>query len=138
MHKPMQAAAVLSTHAPEPRRPKPSDTRLHVSFSVLEEPGDLERLSHPPADAEPAPESGARYAPHAGEGGLGLYGQLRALGGRALRPGDLLKMEIRAARHRSLVRCLGRVSWVRLYRDAGLFGAGVGFVGVDPRDLAAN
>ena len=134
----IDAAAVLADQAQQPRRPKPTDHRLRLRFSVLPDEEALRRL--PRFDAGPElsddpPEDEHCYAPYSSEGGVGIYGELKALGGRTLRSGDFVQMEIRGKGRLSRVRCLGEVRWVRVSHDAGIFRAGVVFVGVDPRDL---
>ena len=140
MGRAMEAAAVLAQRARVWRRPKPTDLRFAVRFRVLPDEEALRRLPHfeadRPLEPDPDPEDGSVYAPYASDGGLGLIGETARLGGRPLRRGDLVKMEIRAEGKAARIRCLGQVAWVRMDHAAGLFRAGVGFVGVDRRDLS--
>lgn len=135
MRDAVEAAAVLVPEARALRRHKPTDLLFKVRFAKVPDEEALERLGALDRTEQPDPETGACYTANLTPAGLGLYGETRALEGRRLRCGDLLKMEIRASRHRARVRCLGLVAWVKVDRNAGLFGMGVGFVGVDRRDL---
>jgi hypothetical protein len=136
----IEANAVLASGAPAPRRPKATDHRFRVSFSVLPTEEALRRLPHidgdPSFNLHPDNEDGICYAPYGNENGMGIHGELKTLGNRSLRRGDFVKMEIRALGKPNRIRCLGEVSWVRVNRDADIFYAGVSFVGVDRRDLA--
>lgn len=138
MAKIIEAAAVLAAQAGGPRRPKATDHRFRVRFTVLPDDEALQRLPLPDAPPHPAPDSSddACYAPNLSGGGVGIYGELRTLRGQSLHRGDFVTMEIRPAGKRRPIRCMGLVAWVRVNQDAGLFRAGVGFVGVDQRDLA--
>ena len=138
MSQTIHAAAVLAL-GHTPRRPKPTDHRFRVNFSVM--PAE-EALSHlPHVDGDPSfktskdQEGGICYAPYGNEYGMGIHGELKTLGNRSLRRGDFVEMEIRTQGRPNRVRCLGEVTWVRINRDADLFYAGVSFVGVDQRDL---
>lgn len=133
----IEAAAVLVAKAAFPRRVKATDHQFPVSFRVLEEDEALQRLSglQLSLPAPEDPEDGARYEANLSESGVDLYGPLDALHGQPLRKGDFLKLELRAGRERARIRCLGLVAWVRVNRNAHIFSAGVGFVGVDKRDL---
>jgi hypothetical protein len=134
----IQAAAVLVPEPGAPRRHKDTDQHFSVRFRVLPDDEALSRLSGLQGDPAPDPEDGARYEASGSNGGMGLYGSLEQLHGAHLHRGDFVKMEIRAFRSEARIRCLGLVSWVRVNRTAGLFRAGVGFVGVDRRDLKEN
>ena len=140
MSQAMEAAAVLAEQALVWRRPKPTDHRFRVRFRVLPDEEALRRLPHfeadRPLDPDPDPEDGSVYAPYASSSGLGLFGEMALLGGRPLHRGDLVKMVIRADGKAARIHCLGQVAWVRVDHAAGLFRAGVGFVGVDRRDLS--
>ena len=134
-----EATAVLATRANHVRRPKATDQRLRVRFKVLPDEEALHRLPRIESDHElsdPDPEDGTVYAPYCTDDGMGITGDIGTLAGHSLHCGDLVKMEIRAHGKAARVRCLGQVAWVRVNRDAGLFRAGICFVGVDPRDLA--
>jgi hypothetical protein len=137
MSRPIEAAGVLVAHAAAPRRPKDTDHRFKVAFRVLEDDEALQKLRHVQLElpVPEDPEDGARYDAALGPNGLGVYGRLDALKGQPLHRGDFVKLEIRPGRARERIRCLGLVAWVRVNRDARLFRAGVGFVGVDRRDL---
>ncbi len=137
MTDPIEAAAVVLPQAGAPRSPKPTDHLFKIAFRVLPDEEAFRRLPFS-GDAQPLPpdpDDGAQYAPNLSGGGLGVYGELRSLRGRHLRRGDFVKMRIQTGRQRASIRCLGLVAWVRVNQDAGLYSAGVGFVGVDPRDL---
>jgi|GEM_PF-3038407 hypothetical protein len=138
MNPSIEASAVLASGAPAPRRPKATDHRFRVSFSVLPTEEAMRRLPHidgdPSFGVQPG-EDGVCYAPYGNENGMGIHGELKTLGHRALKRGDFVKMEIRVQGKPHRIRCLGEVSWVRVNRDADLFYAGVTFVGVDQRDL---
>jgi hypothetical protein len=139
MERSQEVTAVLASQASHPRRPKPTDQHLRVRFKVLPDDQALLRLPRIESDrplSDPDPEDGTVYAPYCTDGGMGITGDIRSLAGHSLHCGDLVKMEIRAEGKAARVRCLGQVAWVRVNRDAGLFRAGVCFVGVDPRDLA--
>ncbi|HXB97775.1 MAG TPA: PilZ domain-containing protein [bacterium] len=135
----IEANGVLAHGAPEPRRPKATDHRFRVSFSVLPTAEALRRLPHidgdPSFNVAPDNEDGICYAPYGNEQGMGIHGELKTLAQRSLKRGDFVKMEIRAQGKSHRIRCLGEVTWVRVNRDADLFYAGVSFVGVDQRDL---
>jgi hypothetical protein len=138
MQPTIEAAGVLVASAAHPRRPKSTDHQFKVAFRVLPDEEALQRLdglqlSLPLGED---PEDGAQYAASLSGSGLGVYGRLDALRGQPLHRGDFVKLELRAGRHRARIRCLGLVAWVRVNKDARVFRAGVGFVGVDPRDLA--
>jgi len=139
MTQTIQAAAVLAGPDTSPRRPKPTDHRFRVSFSVMPTEEALRNLPHidgdPSFNVTPDNEGGICYAPYGNEYGMGIHGELKTLGNQNLRRGDFVKMEIRAQGRPNRVRCLGEVTWVRINRDADLFYAGVSFVGVDQRDL---
>lgn len=132
MKQATHADGVLFSDVSTPRRLKPTDHRFKVAFQVLPVRKALGRLQRPeqPATLEHAP-----FVP-SHTGGLGVYGDLVELRGQPLHCGDLLQLEIRHSRARARVRCLGSVTWVRINRDAGVFRMGVGFVGVDRRDLS--
>jgi hypothetical protein len=135
MRDAVEAAAVLVPEARTPRAHKPTDLHFKVRFSKVPDEEALERLGGLDQAAPPDPETGACYRAHLSPSGFDLYGESGKLRGRHLRRGDLLKMEIHAGGTRARVRCLGLIAWLRVDHDAGLFGMGVGFVGVDPRDL---
>lgn len=137
MQQGIPASAVLLAQAQAPHRPKPTDHKFELAFRVLDDNEALQRLGHLSLEpmAPEDPEDGARYAPNLSAGGLGVSGRLDALQGRALQRGDIVKMELRVGHSRARIRCLGMVAWVRVNRNSGVFRAGVGFVGVDPRDL---
>jgi hypothetical protein len=64
-----------------------------------------------------------------------LCGHFKTLAGRTLSEGDFLKIEIQPPRSQGVVRCLGRIAWIEMSPETGVFRAGVAFLAVNPNDL---
>lgn len=131
MKQATHADGVLFSDPSTPRNLKPTDHRFKVAFQVLPDRQALGRLQR---HEQPATLGHAPFIPTL-TGGLGVYGDLKALRGQPLHCGDLLHLEIRHNRLGARIRCLGSVAWVRIDRNARLFRVGVGFLGVDRRDV---
>jgi hypothetical protein len=127
------ADGVLFSDAHGPRPLKPTDHRFKVAFKVVPDHQALRYLRRPDAPAGQR-QDGAPYHPDV-IGGLGVHGDLRSLRGRHLHCGDFVELELRHSDPPACVHCLGTVAWVRIDHNARVFHAGVGFVGVDMRDL---
>jgi len=135
----IEAVAAVVPLAQQRRRHHRDDLCFKVRFYVLHA-DDAQRVldrfqnetpEHPagPAAAEES------YMGNLSAGGLGLCGLWDPRQDHSIKEGDVLKIEIEPPRIDVIVRCLGKVAWVEVNPEAGVFRAGVSFVAVNPEDL---
>ena len=135
----IEAVAAVVPLAHQRRRHHRDDLCFKVRFYVLNVDDAQRVLDHFQNDIhEPAAGPGAAEESYMGNlsaGGLGLCGLWDPRQGGAIKEGDVLKIEIEPPRIDASVRCLGKVAWVEVNPEAGVFRAGVSFVAVNPEDL---
>jgi len=135
----IEADAAIVPLAHQRRRHQREDLCFKVRFRVLhgaDAAKVLDQVQISAGDETSEPESGDEtYAANLSMGGLGLCGHFKTLEGRTLSEGDFLKIEIQPPRLDQTVRCLGRVAWIELSPETGVFRAGVSFLAVNPEDL---
>lgn len=139
MRMAIEADAAVVPWAKQRRRHQRVDLCFKVRFHILRDEEALQTLDKIQNGFIPAPASDAlaedSYMQNVSNGGLGLCGQLDSMQGRPIREGDFLKLEIQPRRSDAMLRCLVRVAWVEIDRDAAIFRAGASFVAVNPEDL---
>jgi hypothetical protein len=135
----IEAVAAVVPLAQQRRRHHRDDMCFKVRFYVLNDDDAQRVLDHfqnethgHQAGPGAAEES---YMGNLSAGGLGLCGLWDTRQGHAIKEGDVLKIEIEPPRSDATVRCLGKVAWVEVNPEAGVFRAGVSFVAVNPQDL---
>jgi hypothetical protein len=132
-----EADAAVVPWAQQRRRHLRGDLCFKVRFRILRDEEALQVIDRLQGYQAPASAGtpGDSYTQNFSEGGLGICGQLLDLPGRSIKEGDFLKIELRPPRTYTVLRCMGRVSWVEISQDAGIFRAGVSFVAVNAGDL---
>jgi PilZ domain len=134
----IEANAAVVPLAHQRRRHHRDDLCFSVRFHVLRDADAqkaLDRVQNKTETPAAPGVSDESYMGNLSSGGLGLCGHLNPLKGHTLKEGDLLKIEIQPPRIDASVRCLGRVAWVEILAEGGMFRAGVSFVAVNPDDL---
>ena len=138
----IEAAAAVVPLAWHQRRYDRENLCFKIQFRVLKDDEVMQALyqlqpSQAPQNSNSSAPLGSQeiYTQNFSAGGLGLGGDLRALGDEFLEEGDFLKIEIHLPHSLSKIRCLGSVAWVEVDYDAEIFRAGVSFVAVNPLDL---
>jgi len=138
MLKALEADAAVVPQAHQRRHHQRADLCFKVRFFVLKDDEaltTLDRIQDAASMGASLEAGGESWMQNVSAGGLGLCGQLHSLRGHGVKEGDFLRIEIQPLRAEGSVRCLGRVAWVEVNHDAGLFRAGVCFVAVNPQDL---
>jgi hypothetical protein len=135
----IEADASIVPLAHQRRRHHRDDLCFKVRFYVLHHADDQKVLDHFQTETDErhidTDAEDVSYMGNLSAGGLGLCGLCDTLQGQAIKEGDVLRIEIQPPRIEASVRCLGKVAWVEVNAEAGVFRAGVSFVAVNPEDL---